>query len=110
MPEAKWSPDGNELALVTRGGCAVVTLPPGLTGRVQRAVLGGAGRVLLAPRCASAGWSPDGRWVAFETGKGLWVSRPNGGDSRRLGPAHDVTDVPYAWSPDSERIAVGRLV
>ena len=107
----KWSPDGNELALVTRGGCAVVSVPPpGLTGRVQQAVLGGAGRVLLAPRCASAGWSPDGHWVAFETGEGLWVSRPNGGDSRRLGPAHDVTDVPYAWSPDSERIAVGRLV
>jgi Tol biopolymer transport system component len=106
----KWSPDGNELALVTRGGCAVVSMPPGLTGRVQQAVLGGAGRVLLAPRCASAGWSPDGHWVAFQTGQGLWVSRPNGGDSRRLGPAHDVTDVPYAWSPDSERIAVGRLV
>jgi Tol biopolymer transport system component len=107
----KWSPDGSKLVFETSGGCAVVTVPPpGWTGRLQQAVQGGGGRVLLGPRCASPGWSPDARWIAFETGRGLWVSRPNGRDSRRLGPAHDVTDLPYAWSPDSTRIAAGNLV
>jgi Tol biopolymer transport system component len=107
----RWSPDGKELVFETKGGCGVVpsSSPPDLLSRLNQQVFGGGGR-LLGRKCATPGWSPDGRWIAFETKEGLWVTRPNGEGRRRLGPAHDVTDVPFAWSPDSSRIALGGLV
>jgi eukaryotic-like serine/threonine-protein kinase len=51
--------------------------------------------------------SPDGKWVAYNaTGdtSGVWVSRPDGSDARRITP--DVGGGLIAtWSPDSKRLA-----
>jgi Tol biopolymer transport system component len=58
-------------------------------------------------------WSPDGSWLAFETGTRnadgrfivqTWVIRPDGSGLARIGPVDaDVSGV--AWSADGHRIA-----
>jgi hypothetical protein len=45
------------------------------------------------------GWSPDGRFIAYESG-GTWIVEADGTNPRRLSP----TSVPVAWSPDSRSI------
>ena len=51
-------------------------------------------------------WSPDGEWLAFETGDGIYLVRPDGSGLRRVvekgffSAAHAVQ-----WSPDGSRIA-----
>jgi Tol biopolymer transport system component len=55
-------------------------------------------------------WSPDRAHLAFVTETGtsetLWVADADGKHARSMGP---TSGIPYAWSPDSARIAVSRL-
>ena len=62
-------------------------------------------------------WSPDGRRVAFVSGRddpalgtdgevGLYTMAADGTDVRRLAPDLDVAWQPPAWSPDGHSIAV----
>jgi Tol biopolymer transport system component len=56
-------------------------------------------------------WSPDGRWIAFDsdrvsqgqTLKGIFVTGANGTDTRRLTPPGTDAEFP-AWSPDGRQI------
>lgn len=54
-------------------------------------------------------WAPDRSHLAFVTQTGtdeaLWVADADGRQARSLGP---TSGIPYAWSPDSARIAVSR--
>ncbi len=55
-------------------------------------------------------WSPDGKWISFSRGEWtleraasedqLWVSRPDGSDTRMLTDDTETTHGPAAWSPD----------
>ena len=35
-------------------------------------------------KCAHPGWSPDGQYLVFESGKNIWRTRPNNRAIRRL--------------------------
>src|SRR5256885_14212498 len=56
-------------------------------------------------------WSPDGRWLAFLSGREdehsqLWLLDRSGGEGRKLTTfAGDVED--YVWAPDGKRLAAG---
>jgi Tol biopolymer transport system component len=46
-------------------------------------------------------WSPDGKWLAFQREKRVFVMGVSGGRARAIAAGR-----PAAWSPDSKRLAV----
>jgi dipeptidyl aminopeptidase/acylaminoacyl peptidase len=57
-------------------------------------------------------WSPDGRFLAFVSGRGdeneadqLWLLDRAGGEARKLTEGKQSVD-DYAWSPDGQKIAL----
>lgn len=60
---------------------------------------------------SSPRWSPDGRWLAFvsgrQEGKGgqIWLLDRRGGEAQRISTIKGGVD-DYAWSPDSKRIVL----
>ncbi|TMK78344.1 MAG: hypothetical protein E6G45_06795, partial [Actinobacteria bacterium] len=88
---ADWSPDAKALLVVRSSGrSSNVVLQP-LRGK----------SFVLARGGESAGWSPDGRWIAYSN-NGLWLVRPDGGQRHRL--AAGVSD--FSWAPDGKRLAI----
>jgi dipeptidyl aminopeptidase/acylaminoacyl peptidase len=62
-------------------------------------------------RASSPRWSPNGQWLAYQTGEGLAISRPDGAGAVLLAPISG-TNHPLpgsgerlSWSPDSKSIA-----
>ncbi|MEO8440770.1 MAG: S9 family peptidase [Spartobacteria bacterium] len=57
-------------------------------------------------------WSPDGKWVAFLSGRGdgrdndqLWILSSGGGEAEQL--THEKGSVDdFAWAPDSKRLVL----
>jgi dipeptidyl aminopeptidase/acylaminoacyl peptidase len=101
-----WSPDGRTLAFVNDGAIWIV---PAAGGSPLRLTDGRKGEG--DPRTAtdrSPQWSPDGKWILFETGRrgnaDLGVVSTDGLSSSLLtsSPADEEN---AAWSPDGKRIA-----
>ena len=79
---------------------------------VARADGGGAFQLTRSEKSSSApAWSPDGRWLAFVSGRGgkdatanLWRIRVDGGEAEPLTEEKGGIGAP-AWSPDGKWIA-----
>lgn len=110
-----WSPDGSEIALTF-----ATFRDDGSTSSEIRLLpaSGGASRLLVTDG-AGAAWSPDGRWLAFQSGRDrfgrtcfhdcnpspeIYVIARDGSGLRRIthNPAYDGEP---AWSPDGASIA-----
>ena len=92
---AQWSPDGNSLMFLSRGGVSMSS------------ALGGASRTVVPPVAGapvlSATWSPDGKQVAFVRRESLYVSGIDGAGTKLLASMHDPHSC--TWSPASIVIA-----
>jgi dipeptidyl aminopeptidase/acylaminoacyl peptidase len=104
------SPDGRTIAFVVstvdaethEPRSAVWSVPADGSAEPRRLTFGGA-------RDANPRWSPDGRWLAFTSGRGddpaqLFVLPVDGpGESRRLTGLPEAVEQP-AWSPNADRL------
>ena len=90
-----WSPDGNRIAFVGRGGIFTVRFDG-----TELMRLPGEG---LLGNVKQLAWSPDGSEILL-VANNLWVVRADGSESRGLG--YIGKEVLGAWSPDGSRIAV----
>ena len=82
---------------VSRMVVGIVFLPPRITASGQNALF----------LDINASWSPDGRWLVFESRRQgnaqLYIIGADGRDERRL--THSLADDTHAaWSPDGSRI------
>jgi len=93
--QPRWSPDGESLLFLTRGGVSVAPS------------LGGASRPVVPPSpgasVATAAWSPDGREIAFVRADSLLVTPAAGGGTRLVATGADLHSC--AWSPTGRWIA-----
>lgn len=96
-----WSPDGTRLAYTRAGASGLF---------IAAASGGGAPRQVAIPAWVGAPpaiggevqWSPDGSLIAFGTGNGVFVVRPDGTSLRRV----MAGGYGIVWSPDSRLLAV----
>jgi Tol biopolymer transport system component len=61
------------------------------------------------PRNALPSWSPDGTAAAFYERDGLYVSRADGREHRRVVSGSWKTFAGTSWSPDGKQLVFGRV-
>jgi Tol biopolymer transport system component len=84
------SPDGKTAATVrTNQGMWLYDLQRGAETRITPPALNGA-----------AVWSPDGNWIAFGSGKGLYLQDASGGSTEELLLENGNFKAPSDWSRD----------
>lgn len=101
-----WSPDGASIAYASQGNIWVVPAAGGPPRRLTDSRPGSGDPRTSADRQPQ--WSPDGRWVLFESGR-----RGNGdvyvvsadGDTVQAITTGDADEGSAVWSPDGRRIA-----
>ncbi len=93
--QPRWSPDGNSVLFLARGGVSVAS------------ALGGASRPVVPASATSAvstaTWSPDGREIAFVRAESLLVAPVDGGPARLVATTFDLHSC--TWSPARKWIA-----
>jgi Tol biopolymer transport system component len=108
-----WSPDGKRLVFDARskGSEALCRSEGPCNDELYLVKADGSGLRRLtrnAAHDAQAAWSPDGRKIAFISGRDggaeIYVMNADGADQRRLTRTHQ-NEGPLAWSPDGTRIA-----
>lgn len=97
-----WSPNGKQLAFQTTRGRRP---PAGETNIFVIDVADGRERQLTTPPAfrfggTSPAWSPDGRWIAFGSARGLALLSPDGKTIVPLGVASDCP----TWNAGSSRL------
>lgn len=100
-----WSPDGKRIAYAGQGSIWVVSASGGSPHRLTNAPAGGGD-----PRQATdrgPRWSPDGRWILFQSGRrgvnSLLVVSADGNTTSFLTSAKDEAE-DGRWSPDGDEI------
>ncbi|MGA8143657.1 MAG: S9 family peptidase [Candidatus Acidiferrales bacterium] len=101
-----WSPDGKEIAFTTN-----------ITGRYNLWKVSSTGGwpIQLSQsddRQTNAAWSPNGKWIVFESDKGggeiydLYAVPSNGGEAINLTRTPDISETSPVWSSDGSSIAI----
>ena len=100
-----WSPDGKQIAYAGQGSIWVVSASGGAPRRLTNAPAGGGD-----PRQATdrgPRWSPDGRWILFQSGRrgvnSLLVVSADGSTTSFLTSAKEEAEAPR-WSPNGDEI------
>jgi Tol biopolymer transport system component/predicted Ser/Thr protein kinase len=88
------SPNGSRLALISSGDVWVYEIQ---RGNMTRLTVGGGGH-------ANPTWSPDGRYIAFQSAEGMSWTRSDSSSPQPLTRSKN-TQFPYSFSPDGKRLA-----
>lgn len=91
VSEFSWSPDGSELAYARGGPTLGVVKADGTRLRRLRPKVGGI---------SNPAWSPDGRYILFDTFDAIYKIRPDGTHLRRLTRGYEPS-----WAPDGSAVA-----
>lgn len=102
-----WSPDSRRVAYIDVDGRPLAKTPPAeAISSVRSVSVDGGPPVQMfyaGPSALGLTWSPDGKWLAFQSLGALHVARPDGSDEHQVGDLRYAG--PPAWSPDSRWLA-----
>jgi eukaryotic-like serine/threonine-protein kinase len=93
------SPDGKRLAGDPGGVVTIMEFGRGVTTRLT---LGSSGGMNPA-------WSPDGRYVAYNSSQGIYRKATNGAAPEELLLRSDTLAVPKSWSPDGRYLIYAQI-
>jgi Tol biopolymer transport system component len=97
-----WSPDGSTVAFLARTkdqDAALMTVRVG-TDRPPAILPTDSPSLGMRPQ-----WSPDGKWIAVQTGEGVYIVSPDGKQKRKI---TDDFWLASTWAPDSKQVYVVR--
>jgi len=105
--DPNWAPDGMRIAYASADRCQVWTMSPDGTHRTKVAQVtprphrpdtcSPAIQIPWQPGPPGPTWSPDGRMIAFISGRGLFTVNRDGSDFRRVSAADPYEGI--AWRP-----------
>lgn len=91
-----WSSDGSGILFVR---ATLDSNGQELTGEALYTIKpDGSGLRLMTNSTRSGAWSPDSRWIAYESDDDIWIIKPDGSGKKNL-TRSPGTDWGFAWSP-----------